>query len=106
MAAFVKLEENWWWRHPKMFSFFSVCIFMSRVPFTYCIHTHARKGLIILGNLYLLIGSSSSSERVDSSVAVQIKENFHSPLYFRSMNSHLRLAGFFLLSRVKTGRLL
>lgn len=55
---------------------------------------HARKGLIILGNLYLLIGSERANFYCD---CANKKENFaslFSTLYFRSMKLDSRLAGF------------
>ena len=64
MPAFVTLT-------PPLLPKFLLCIFMSEVPFTYFIHTiHTRKGLIILGNLYLVIGSSS-----EWNSSVQIEKN-------------------------------
>lgn len=69
--------------------YFLVChpsrVFMSAVPFTHCIHTCQER----INNPRKFISLNRqrewTSERMDFSVTMQIKENFHSSLYFRSV---------------------
>jgi hypothetical protein len=84
----------------------------SRPPF-FSVYIYERS------SIYLLYSYDSYQERINNprkfisrnrqqqNSSVQIKENFHhSSLYFRSMNSHSRLAAFFPTLECTTDRLL